>query len=393
VRSGRPRHAKFLASVHLTATPYALSAGVIACMLALVQSPSAGDKSVAADLYVSAAGQDANSGSQGSPFRTITAASRHAQAGTVIHVAPGRYAGGFTTAASGAAGAPVHYLSDVRSGARIVPSTEAIADMAWNNKGEYVIIDGFEVEGSDGGGGSPWRFGLYTSGAHSAIINCLVHHLGFPCTALGGAGISGDSYYRGFDIDLVSNIVHDIGPDRCAFVHGIYQTATGVVANNLVYRTSGWGIHLWHDAHDVLIANNTIFNSSYGGIVVGAGNQVHGQPRADQITVANNIAFDNAGIGIAEVGLTGFDNLFTNNLSYGNGRNWRLRTSQADKAAVRADPAFIRYDRDGGGDYRLAAGSPAIDAGIAAYAPRTDLNGIPRPRDGRCDIGAFQAPR
>ena len=42
--------------------------------------------------------------------------------------------------------------------------------------------------------------------------------------------------------------------------------------NNIVYRTSGWGIHLWHAPyHRLTIANNLVFNNANGGIVVGAG--------------------------------------------------------------------------------------------------------------------------
>jgi hypothetical protein len=44
----------------------------------------------------------------------------------------------------------------------------------------------------------------------------------------------------------------------------------------------------------------------------------------------------------------------------------------------------------------LAAGSPAIDAGDAAFCPATDILGIPRPQDGNedgvaiCDLGAYE---
>ena len=61
--------------------------------------------------------------------------------------------------------------------------------------------------------------------------------------------------------------------------------------NNLVYRVSGWGIHLWHDANHVSIANNTIFNSANGGVLVGGGDYVNGRGPADYVMVANNIVF------------------------------------------------------------------------------------------------------
>lgn len=50
------------------------------------------------------------------------------------------------------------------------------------------------------------------------------------------------------------------------------------------------------------------------------------------------------------------------------------------------------------GDYRLSAGSPAIDTGTSLGAPSTDFDGVTRPLDGNgdgttaIDIGAFEAP-
>jgi hypothetical protein len=210
------------------------------------------------------------------------------------------------------------------------------------------------------------------------------------CSGRGGAGVEGDSYYGGTNIDLVGNIVHDIGTRSCIYIQGIYQTAPGRVVNNLVYRVSGWGIHLWHDANHVTVANNTVFNSSYGGVLVGGGDYINTRGPADYITVANNIVFDNAHYGIIEAGQTGSHNLFTHNLSYRSGTDWRLRTSAADPAPVAADPLFINYIGAGGGDYHLAAGSPAIDAGSAIYTVSTDLDGVSRPQGARPDIGAYE---
>jgi len=57
-----------------------------------------------------------------------------------------------------------------------------------------------------------------------------------------------------------------------------------------------------------------------------------------------------------------------------------------------ADPLFVRYRRDGSGDYHLARGSPCIDAGTALGAPATDFDGRRRPKGGGYDIGAFEHP-
>jgi len=38
-----------------------------------------------------------------------------------------------------------------------------------------------------------------------------------------------------------------------------------------------------------------------------------------------------------------------------------------------------------------AAGSPAIDAGIAVAEVTNDLDGTSRPQGGRCDMGCYEA--
>ena len=45
-----------------------------------------------------------------------------------------------------------------------------------------------------------------------------------------------------------------------------------------------------------------------------------------------------------------------------------------------------------GGDYHLAAGSQAIDAGTAEDAPDHDFEGAPRPQGAAHDVGAYESP-
>src|SRR5690349_13145567 len=107
---------------------------------------------MAVDLYVSPTGSDSNAGTAASPFKTVQAAS-------IVHVAPGTYQGGFTTSASGTASAHIQYVSDVPYGAKIVPSASgqpANGYAFWENKGSYVDIKGFEVNGT-GNSASGWR--------------------------------------------------------------------------------------------------------------------------------------------------------------------------------------------------------------------------------------------
>lgn len=47
-------------------------------------------------------------------------------------------------------------------------------------------------------------------------------------------------------------------------------STSAVVTNNVLYRAGWAAIHLWHDANDVVISNNTVSWSTFG-IVIGGG--------------------------------------------------------------------------------------------------------------------------
>jgi hypothetical protein len=344
-------------------------------------------------LYVATIGSDSNPGTQAAPFKTILKASQVAVADTTIHVASGTYVGGFQTTKSGTATGRIRYLSDTRWGARIVPPASSSKKTAWDNRGAYVTIDGFEVDGSTNPTGTLWTVGINVAGQGDIVTHCLVHHIFNTGTANsgGGAGILLDAWYGFNDMQALGNVVHHAGPSNGtggSWYHGIYQTATGTIKNNVVYANSGGGIHLWHDANHIAITNNTSFGNSIG-YIVGGGDYVHTTGPADYVVVTNNIAFDNTKIGFDEEGQNGTHNVWTNNLSYQNGTNWRLVKSQHTND-VTMDPQFVSYVRTGGGNYHLKSTSPAIDKGTTVNAPAWDHEGKSRPVGAAVDIGAYE---
>lgn len=346
------------------------------------------------DLYVSTTGSDSNAGTQTSPFKTILAASLAAQPGTTVHVAAGTYYGGFETTASGTASSPIHYVSDTRWGAVIVPPANSTSDTAWDNRGAYVIIDGFQVDGTHYQSGTVWQQGLYSAGSHSVIENNNVHNIAQNASAgSSGSAIALDGYYGATNIDAIGNVVHNIGPAGGSLIQGIYQATSGNIENNVVDNVSGYGIHLWHDANHVNIVNNTVFNNQSGGILVGGGDFHTTSGPDDYDFIANNIVYANANSGIAEWGRTGTHNVYTNNDSYGNTGsygNWYLQNGNTHTADVNAAPQFVNYNASGTGNYHLAATSPDIDKGTATHAPSTDLAGTARPQGAGVDIGAYE---
>jgi parallel beta-helix repeat protein len=333
-------------------------------------------------LYVATTGSDSNPGTQSAPLKTIVKASQVAKPDTIVHVAPGSYAGGFQTTKSGTATGRIRFISDVKWGAKIRGGS---GSAAWDNRANYIDIDGFEVDGSS----TSWREGIYMAGSYGTVKNSYVHHIGNSgCTNTGGSAINSDHYYYGEKNDIINNVVHDIGSPGCSFIQGIYMASSGDVINNLVYNVGAVAIHLWHDAANIKIINNTVFNSEYG-MVIGGGDFTHSSGPADNIVVSNNIVFDNT-YGISEQGSVGTHNTYTNNLVYQNrSYNISMKTGVAT-GTIAANPLFVNYVRTGGGDYRLTSASPAIDAGSSTYAPAVDLNGSARTKGAAVDIGAYE---
>ncbi len=341
----------------------------------------------ATDLYVAPDGQDTNPGTIALPFKTIGKAAEVATPGTTVRVAPGVYPEIVETSASGTAEARIRYVSSVPWQAKI--RTQGPDDhWSWANSGSFVDIEGFDVSGNGVGGIGTEASNVVISGNHVHDIPAL------GCPGNGGAGIETGGY--AFNTSIIGNPVHDIGefPNPCPRVHGIYHSHEGgPIVNNIVYRTSGWGIHLWHAPYRLTIANNLVFNNANGGIVVGAGDSpYYGDPSkpADHILVLNNIVYDNRRIGIVESGVTGLNNLYMNNLVFANEQDWELNNGLSPSDTVAAPPGFVHYDPDGKGNYHLMAGSPAIDRGTPMQAPDVDYNLTPRPQGRGVDIGPFE---
>jgi hypothetical protein len=344
------------------------------------------------NLYVGPNGSDTNPGTAQAPFKTIARAAKDALPGTTVHVAPGSYAGGFKTTANGTATDRIAFVSTTRWGAKLVPPENSTSRTAWDNRGSYVDIVGFEVDGAAHRGGARWTTGLYSGGSYDSIRNNHVHHIASDtqCAgAGGGAGIGVDSYYRGVHSDVIGNTVHDIGPTGCRSLQGIYVNTPSTVKNNIVYRVAEAGIQLWHDAHNVIIANNTIANSNIG-IVVGGGDYYFTKGPNDNTHVHDNIVYDNK-TGISEQGATGKNNTYRNNLVSQNATaNWSLRNGLTHSGTIDAAPQFVAYTRSGTPDLRLSPSSPAIGKGGGKYAHPVDLGGGPRTASTGYDIGAYQ---
>jgi hypothetical protein len=343
------------------------------------------------NLYVATTGSDSNPGTQAAPFRTITKAASAAKPSTTVHVAAGTYKENVSTRVHGTSAGRIRYVSDTKWAAKIIGSgTEGM----WTNSGNYTDVVGFDISGSG-------RLGILNNGSYTLMQGNHVHNLTISggCNGGGGAGIV-DANYSGSDDDIIGNVVHDIGvPGACNGVQGIYHSnLRGKIYNNIVYRASSYGIHLWHAANNVLIANNTVFQNGGGGmgggIVIGTGDSPGGVIMTNT-KVINNIVYNNPAAGIKQYcysgqSCIGSGNTVANNLVYGNGSAVTMKVGSAT-GTITADPKFVNYQANGTGNYRLQSTSPAVNKGVATSAPTVDIDSVARPKGGALDIGAYES--
>jgi len=372
-------------SVNVTAVSAANSASSATAKVSIAP-PSTGPA-----LYVSMTGSDSNPCTSSAPCRTINRADSLATPGTTVHVAAGNYTGPFRATHSGTASAHLVFVSDQKWGAKI-SATGLGSGATFRSDGSYVEIRGFDVSG-DG------PDGILNNGSFVLLVGNRVHNV-TDTGCYGGGGLHSWGNHAISNVQFIGNLVHDIGnPDSsspCNQVHAIYEeNPHGLIVDNIVYRASGYGIHLWHGASDALVANNTSFNNRESGIVIGGGDS--GVTTGNNNTACfNNIAYNNSKYGITQQGVFGPNNVFVNNLIYGNA--WGAVSGLSETRTVTADPLFVNYNPTGTGDYHLQSGSPAMGAGVGAAPAGTnpgltlgyDFDGNSRPVSGRYDVGAYE---
>jgi hypothetical protein len=341
----------------------------------------------AGQYHVAPTGRDSNNGSASSPWATIAHAATVIGPGATVHIAPGAYSGYVITRASGTSSSRITYISDVQWGAKIVGNR--VDHSTWHNYGNYVDIMGFELT-------SVGRIGLYNDGSFVRYIGNHVHDIAGPTSAtcdLGGAGIMHGNYSAAHD-EMIGNFVHDIGlvnSSQCpgyVTVHGLYHANPhGRIVNNLVIHARDYGIHLYHSASAVIVANNTSVANGASGLVVGNS----GGSSDNNTVVTNNLFAHNQDYGFRDdSGTTGPNNKYNNNLTFNNGDGTYVVNGGTVNGNISSDPKFISYTGTALGNYKLQSASPAINSGTTLNAPNIDLDGSARPVAKGYDIGCYE---
>jgi len=359
--------------------------------------------------YVATTGSDSNPGTQSQPFATIQKSLLVVQAGDSVQVGAGTYrpdnSTSFMNMTNGTPLAHIQYSSTVKWAAKLIqPVVLYSHGQIWSSYGNYTDIIGFEVSGNA-------DFGIIHYGSYGSVQSCYVHDILCPDFSiplgLGGAGIASDTPPT-TNVSVFNNIVVNVGPPGVPnlLCQGIYISAHNCsIYNNIVFKCSSWGIHLWHNCSGSQIFNNLSAENGCGGYMVGSDLET-----ITNVTVANNIAANNhitsvsgSGYGFNEtlfgVGAFGTGNNYTNNCAFGNDAGaFRPWASDATlfyyshlpfSNSQLGNPQFINYQVNGSGDYHLLANSPCINAGVSTGAPATDYSNAFRSLKGTIDIGPY----
>ncbi len=402
-----------------TVRPLALSAIMFTVLLTGgVLSPRA---ATAATYYVATTGNDANSGTQAQPFRTIAKGLTVLRTGDTLYLRGGTYAENIDnnnqTIPSGTSWSNAVTLA-AYPGETVTLQPGGggnVLNLAMSHSAQYIIFDGLILDAVNTYGGINMQ-GSNTH--HIRLQNGEVknaHGLGSACSlgppevCPGGQGISGG--YGAAYIEFINLKVHDNGLNRLD--HGFYIAIPHALIDGCdIYNNSGYGIQVYESACSTYdCANNTTIRNSRihdnrgdGGVTLNHGSN---------ILFYNNLVYNNLYGGITSICYGSPSNTqIYNNTFYGNGRaaidictgvtNTQIKANIIfnnsgtinDNGAgtvatnnLTTNPQFVNAAAN---DFRLQATSSAIDAGVAISVVTTDYSGISRPQGCCYDIGAYE---
>lgn len=402
---------------------------VVTAMLGLVGPTGA---AVAAEplLYVnrnSSSCSDTGPGTAAVPFCTIDRAASVAVAGQTVQVASGTYDEEVYVDQSGTSTSPIVFTP--APGAVVTVNSDGHAFKVENRS--WVVIRGFRVADSVGdaidiedstqitvadnevlGSGvttsSGKAVGIILDGTtNSSVSGNRVHHnsdRGIYLTGASGNTIVGNEVYSNARVYV----------REASGIH-VYRSTSNTLKGNVVHHNEDSGINIYTSSLNNLVVDNVSFDNGDHGVDVysSTGNRVVGNSIYRNATAglnaeggstgtafANNVSVDN-GIGSTRTrgnirvdsssdtsSSMNSDLMFLSSpdvMVIWNGVNYSsvaaLRTATGQEArGLQADP---RWRAPGAGDFRLSAGSPAIDSADSGVSGQTatDLTGAARVDD------------
>ncbi|ANY79157.1 hypothetical protein BB934_13815 [Microvirga ossetica] len=212
-------------------------------------------------LYVSTTGSDSNSGTSGSPVKSINKAAQLAQAGDTVLVGAGTYNGTVSISKNGTASGQITFKP--ADGAHVVidgSQTGAGTDLV-TITGDYITFQGFEVANAK-------RTGIGLWGSHdSKVLDNNVHD-SFRAGVYAGGSV-GQSYNNVIDGNEVwRNVKENMSRTWSGgWAQGISldKSDNSVISNNNVYDNWGEGVGAMF-TKGAKITGNTVYDSYSIGI-------------------------------------------------------------------------------------------------------------------------------
>ncbi|MBV9573653.1 MAG: right-handed parallel beta-helix repeat-containing protein [Acidobacteriales bacterium] len=303
-------------------------------------------------FYVSTSGNDNNSGTFGSPWRTIQHAAKSVAAGATVDVRGGSYNESVTIPVSGNASSGYVVFQNYPGESAIVDGTGVSCCGSSGVNGlfniinqSYVIISGFEIRNysTTRAANTPAGIWITGSGSNLQILNNRVHNIvskserngnafgiaayGTSATPITNLTISGNQVYSNktgnsetINVDgnvqqfvISNNIVHDndnIGIDAIGFEGvgpaGHDQAGYGSITGNTIYNISSYGNPAYGNQYaadgiycdgcaNVTIERNLVHNSDLN-IEVASEHKGHD---SSYVIVRNNLVYHGNSNGIS----------------------------------------------------------------------------------------------
>jgi Ca2+-binding RTX toxin-like protein len=267
-------------------------------------------------IWVSPTGSNANSGSKGSPLKTIQAAADKATPGTAIMVKAGTYKESVKLKQSGGPDAPIWLQSaDGKGAAKIVATT---SNALYGYGEENIVIRGFDIKGGQSANpsaGNGIQFGMAIDSrwqklgsSHPDYLKDVSRNIVIEDNIIHGSRVDNIKISQGFNIVVRNNEIRG-GAEQEAVDFVTVRNA--VVSNNTITNVKGnSAITVKGGSRDIDIAGNLIKNVGLVGIKIGGNTTDNMIPQGVRYEASDIRVFGNdiSGAGKASIAFLGGQN-------------------------------------------------------------------------------------
>jgi parallel beta-helix repeat protein len=400
----------------------------------------ASQNAFSATYYVSPTGSDSSNGSAAKPWLTLQRAANVVSVGDTVLVFDGTYAG-FEILTSGTSGSPITFRA--MGNAVVVNSVGSSRGDNVSVEANYIVIEGFISEKASRAGfcflpprddnegfgceirnciaRNNGRWGIFTGFAAGIVIEnneCygsgLEHGIYVSCTSDGPVlrgnvchdntlnGIQTNGANTGWGDHVINFALYEgnVAYHNSGKGFSVIATSDSIIRNNLVYENgpAAGGIH-FAPQNGMQSVNNVVINNTViepGMTAVRLSNASSGIEIFNNVLCGGTRAIAVEDPAWAAPGFASDYNVLCGDFvwepAYPTFAEWQALTFDTHSTAVTS--ASDVCNNPATDDYRLFAGSPAIDAGIASFsgnnAPTYDIHGLTRPGGSGYDAGCYE---